>query len=176
MQSITNKPSSIIWRFPYVLTRCHVWYFLIVAVCIPTRSELFAFPWGHNIEDILNKNVDMIVLNVAGRMLGSFVFEFCDNFLEFSFEESTQSIILSPSNLDDSSTNSNKASDDCYNQVMHKLHGEALTAFWGLVVGGIIVIFVAWYFFIRSNIIFYTAGIFFLTNGPVSLLKATSES
>jgi len=151
MQSITNKPSSIIWRFLRVLTRCHVWYFLIVAVFIPTCSELFAFPWGDNIEDISNKNVNMIVLDVAGRMFKSFIFKFCDNFLEFSFEKSTQSIILSPSNLDDPSTNSNKASDDCYNQVMQKLHDETLTAFYGFVAGGIIVLLFAWYFFIRSN-------------------------
>jgi len=151
MQSITNKPPSIIWRFLRVLPRCHVWYLLIVATFIPICSELFGFPWGHNIEGISNKHIDMIILDVAGGMLRSFIFKFCDNSFEFTLEKSAQPIILSPSNLNDPPADSNKAADDCYNQVMHKLHDEALTAFWGLVVGGIIVIFVAWYFFIRSN-------------------------
>jgi len=122
MQSITNKSSNIIWRSLSVLTRHHIMYLFVISIFFPICSESFAFPWGHNIKCISNKNVNMTVLDVAGRMFGSFVFKFCDDSLEFSFEKSTQPIIFSPANRKDSTINSDQCADDCYNQVMNKFH------------------------------------------------------
>lgn len=127
MQFITNKPPSMIWRFLRVLTRCHVWYLLIISIFIPVCFELFGFPWGHNTKGISNKHVDMTILDVAGGMLRSFISKFCDNSFELTLQKRAQSIILSPSNLNDSTADSNSAANDCYNQIMYKLHDEALT-------------------------------------------------
>lgn len=114
----------MIWRFLRILIGNHIWYLLIIAIFIPICSELFSFPWGHNIECISYKHIDMIILDVAGGMLRSFIFKFCDNSFEFGLEKSTQAIIFGPADCEDPTIDGDRCADDRYNEVMEKIHEE----------------------------------------------------
>ena len=134
MKPITDKPLSIIWRFLSVLARCHVWYFLIIATFIPSRSKALSFEVRHDRESVFDKIVNVGVLDVSSRMFGGFGFELGDNILKLVCENSSQSIIFGAVKKQDSPPIRENAGKDREDNVMVDLHWVILSILMGCIV------------------------------------------
>jgi hypothetical protein len=141
MKPITDKPLSMIWRFLSVLTRCHVWYFLIVATFIPICSKALSFEIGHDRECISNEIVNVGILDVSNRMFGGLGFEFDDYTLKLPFENGTQAVVFSAVGKPDSPPVREKTAQDCSDKYkncgLDKLHKSFLFLV-GLLIGSIV--------------------------------------
>ena len=131
----------MIWRFLSVLTRHHVWYFLIVTTIVPFCLEVVSFPAGHNRENVPNQSVNVDVLDVSGGVFGRLASEFGDNALEFTYENGTQPIIFGTLGKPDSSPVRQETTQDCSDKYkncgLDELH-KSLLVFVGLLIGSII--------------------------------------